>query len=199
MTRRKNKVLARSALPDAAAAAHAAAAVATAHAASSSTTSEILNMLLLWQQQGSSADGRFLSAEWWTSTLTHVDTFYGTLPPAAPTVTMLLLALHGVAAVSHNKFAHPPKGYQTGYEPYARGRYDPDAAATYYQQHPWLVLRRAVEVLRLSYVFLWNWGLDAYVWKSEPVRRQQHAHALVELITRIGPTAIKVGQVCGMK
>jgi hypothetical protein len=160
---RQKKVLALSALPDAA-----------------TTSTEVMN-LLMWQQSGNDAAPFF------------VDAFYGTLPAAAPTFSLLLLALHGVAAVSH-KFAHPPKGYQTGHEPYARGRYDPEAAIAYYRHHPWLVLRRAVEVWRLSYAFLWSWGLDTYVYRTEPQHRRRHALALVELITRIGPTAIKVGQ-----
>jgi hypothetical protein len=178
---RQKKVLALSALPD-------------ATAAATTATSAAAN-LLMWQQSGSNdaAAPLFLSNDWWTSTTGLVDAFYGTLPAAAPTFSLLLLALHGVAAVSH-KFAHPPKGYQTGHEPYARGRYDPEAAIAYYRHHPWLVLRRAVEVWRLSYAFLWSWGLDTYVYKSEPQHRQRHALALVELITRIGPTAIKVGQ-----
>jgi hypothetical protein len=94
-----------------------------------------------------------------------------------PAATVLLALVHGVAAVSH-KLAHP--AYQMGnYEPYhARGQYTilTRPVIPYYQQYPWLVLRRAVgNICAYPLAFCWSWGLDTYVWPR----------ALVELSTRM--------------
>ncbi|MGA1622277.1 MAG: ABC1 kinase family protein [Synechocystis sp.] len=72
-------------------------------------------------------------------------------------------------------------------------RYDATAIAHYYDRRPVTVLWRAIEVL-WSFVFFvacllwdqWTHQVDVY--------KQQRAEDLRELLTRLGPTFIKVGQ-----
>jgi len=72
-------------------------------------------------------------------------------------------------------------------------RYDAPAIANYYGRRPWKVLWRAIEVL-WSFAFfiaclLWDQGTHQI-----EIYKQQRAEDLRELLTRLGPTFIKVGQ-----
>jgi hypothetical protein len=44
----------------------------------------------------------------------------------------------------------PGQDFRVGYKPYPRGKYGPLQAKVYYSKHPLLVLRRALQVFRLS-------------------------------------------------
>ncbi|WP_448571886.1 ABC1 kinase family protein [Trichothermofontia sp.] len=71
--------------------------------------------------------------------------------------------------------------------------YDPDAIARYYARRPWLVIWRTLNIL---------WGFAGFLlglkwdrWAADPSSRKTvRAVQLRQLLTRLGPTFIKVGQ-----
>jgi predicted unusual protein kinase regulating ubiquinone biosynthesis (AarF/ABC1/UbiB family) len=72
-------------------------------------------------------------------------------------------------------------------------RYDAEAIARHYRWRPWQVMWRAITVL-------WYFGWFAlHLWLDDPdkpneVKRAALANELREILTRLGPTFIKVGQ-----
>jgi predicted unusual protein kinase regulating ubiquinone biosynthesis (AarF/ABC1/UbiB family) len=110
---------------------------------------------------------------------------------AAPVVTALSAVLY--------QLSMPPMDYRTNKEPYARGNYDPVAARAYYSKQPKLVAQRCLQLLRLGNKFLINFLLDKYVWKREERMRVVRADELLQLITNLGPTAIKIGQALSVR
>eukprot|EP00977_Amphora_coffeiformis_P002907 scaffold561_cov162-Amphora_coffeaeformis.AAC.8 len=96
------------------------------------------------------------------------------------------------------RFSHPPLNYRQGMEPYPRGKYDPIKAREYYQRHPILVARRLAELFRLSYHWLFHLLVEKYIYKNEE-HREERAQELLALITHLGPTAVKIGQVLSVR
>jgi predicted unusual protein kinase regulating ubiquinone biosynthesis (AarF/ABC1/UbiB family) len=72
-------------------------------------------------------------------------------------------------------------------------RYDPQAIASYYNRRPWLVVWRAITVVWLFAGFLIGLLLDRSVGNIE-ANKYERAEQLREILTRLGPTYIKVGQ-----
>jgi predicted unusual protein kinase regulating ubiquinone biosynthesis (AarF/ABC1/UbiB family) len=72
-------------------------------------------------------------------------------------------------------------------------RYDPQAIANYYRQRPWLVIRRALKIVWLFAGFLLGLQLDETVGNTE-ANKYERANQLREILTKLGPTYIKVGQ-----
>jgi predicted unusual protein kinase regulating ubiquinone biosynthesis (AarF/ABC1/UbiB family) len=72
-------------------------------------------------------------------------------------------------------------------------RYNPQAIASYYNRRPWLVIWRAITIVWLFAGFLIGILLDRSVGNTE-VNKYQRAEQLREILTRLGPTFIKVGQ-----
>jgi predicted unusual protein kinase regulating ubiquinone biosynthesis (AarF/ABC1/UbiB family) len=72
-------------------------------------------------------------------------------------------------------------------------RYDPQAIASYYNRRPWLVIWRAITVVWLFAGFLIGLLLDRSVGNIE-ANKYERAEQLREILTRLGPTYIKVGQ-----
>jgi predicted unusual protein kinase regulating ubiquinone biosynthesis (AarF/ABC1/UbiB family) len=72
-------------------------------------------------------------------------------------------------------------------------RYNPQAIASYYNKRPWLVIWRAIAVVWLFAEFLIGLLLDRAVGNTE-ANKYQRAEQLREILTRLGPTFIKVGQ-----
>lgn len=93
----------------------------------------------------------------------------------------------------------PPEGYINGNEPYLRGQYDPEAARQFYSKRPLLVLRRALQLFRLSNGFLSRILYDKYILRDEERYIKERAQELLELVQKIGPTAIKVGQALSVR
>jgi len=93
----------------------------------------------------------------------------------------------------------PPEDYIIGNEPYLRGQYDPNLARSYYFKRPLLVLRRALQLFRLSNGFLTNILFDKYILRDSEKNIDKRAVELLELIQNIGPTAIKVGQALSVR
>ena len=110
-------------------------------------------------------------------------------PSIGPTVPSRLVFL---------KFP-PPDDFRAGLEPYQRGNYDPIQAKAYYSNHRKVVVQRALQVFRLSNQLLINLLLDNYVFRREEAMRPQRAKEVLELITKLGPTAIKVGQALSVR
>ncbi|HEY9704480.1 MAG TPA: AarF/UbiB family protein, partial [Allocoleopsis sp.] len=72
-------------------------------------------------------------------------------------------------------------------------RYNPDAIARYYNQRPWLVIRRIIEVIWYFLGFGINLLWDK-LFNQEEKNKLQRATQIREILTNLGPTYIKVGQ-----
>ncbi len=72
-------------------------------------------------------------------------------------------------------------------------RYNPQAIADYYNKRPWLVIWRAITVVWLFSGFLIGLLIDRSMGYTQ-ANQEQRANQLREIITRLGPTYIKVGQ-----
>jgi predicted unusual protein kinase regulating ubiquinone biosynthesis (AarF/ABC1/UbiB family) len=72
-------------------------------------------------------------------------------------------------------------------------RYDPEAIARYYRYRPWLAWSRAITI-----VFSFVWFILSLKWdewqNQEEQNKLKRATQLRQLLTRLGPTFIKVGQ-----
>lgn len=75
----------------------------------------------------------------------------------------------------------------------AMRRYDPQAIARYYRRRPWRVLMRSLQVLVMLGSFLFALQRDRW-FGQEDRYREKRAAQLRTLLTRLGPTFIKVGQ-----
>ncbi|BFM40170.1 AarF/ABC1/UbiB kinase family protein [Synechocystis sp. LKSZ1] len=71
--------------------------------------------------------------------------------------------------------------------------YDPAAISRYYRSRPWRLLGRALLILGSFLWFLGGLLWDHWTGQGE-ARKAQQASDLRELLTRLGPTFIKVGQ-----
>ncbi|MGF1493417.1 MAG: ABC1 kinase family protein [Microcoleaceae cyanobacterium] len=78
-------------------------------------------------------------------------------------------------------------------QPTSRRRYDPEAIARHYGRRPWVVMWRAITILWYFTGFVLGLFMDAQLrpnLKTTPNRATQ----LKQILTRLGPTFIKVGQ-----
>jgi hypothetical protein len=122
---------------------------------------------------------------------------------ALPVLVKLGIALVPVTltllAGFYNMALMEPEGFRQGMAPYPRGKYDPIQAKAYYSRHSRLVLQRASQVFRLTNGFFYNLLFDKYILKDEKRNRAQRADELLELVTKLGPTAIKIGQALSVR
>ncbi|NMG08154.1 AarF/ABC1/UbiB kinase family protein [Brasilonema sp. UFV-L1] len=72
-------------------------------------------------------------------------------------------------------------------------RYDPKAIARYYGYRPWLAWMRAIKVIWFFAVFILSLKWDEWQ-NQEEQNKFKRATQLRQLLTRLGPTFIKVGQ-----
>jgi predicted unusual protein kinase regulating ubiquinone biosynthesis (AarF/ABC1/UbiB family) len=72
-------------------------------------------------------------------------------------------------------------------------RYNPEAIAKYYRRRPWQVIGREINIILSFAIFLLHLGWDWLFGQSEK-NKYDRANELRELLTRLGPTFIKVGQ-----
>jgi len=130
--------------------------------------------------------------------VSEVDVMHWLNGPALMDLTVTWAPFFAATGLAWSVLSHPEDGYRTDMEPYPRGKYDPDVASEYYKKHPILVIKRISELLRLSQNFLLALLLDK-VTGTVQKNRPQRAQELLELITELGPTAIKVGQVLSIR
>ncbi|WP_066378467.1 MULTISPECIES: AarF/ABC1/UbiB kinase family protein [unclassified Anabaena] len=79
------------------------------------------------------------------------------------------------------------------YQPGQLRRYNPDAIARYYRYRPWQVWGRLITITWSFAVFVF--GLKWDEWQNQVEQnREKRATQLRELLTKLGPTFIKVGQ-----
>jgi len=72
-------------------------------------------------------------------------------------------------------------------------RYDAEAIAAYYGRRPWTVLRRFFALVVPLLGFAWGVWSDSW-WGQTQQRMPQRARQLRELLSRLGPAFIKIGQ-----
>jgi predicted unusual protein kinase regulating ubiquinone biosynthesis (AarF/ABC1/UbiB family) len=72
-------------------------------------------------------------------------------------------------------------------------RYDPDAIARYYRYRPWLVWARAIVIIWNFASFILSLKWDEWRERVEE-NKYKRAAQLRQILTRLGPTFIKVGQ-----
>jgi predicted unusual protein kinase regulating ubiquinone biosynthesis (AarF/ABC1/UbiB family) len=72
-------------------------------------------------------------------------------------------------------------------------RYDPDAIARYYRYRPWRIWTRALRIILSFAGFVLSLKWDEWQ-NQEEINKFKRATQLRELLTRLGPTFIKVGQ-----
>jgi predicted unusual protein kinase regulating ubiquinone biosynthesis (AarF/ABC1/UbiB family) len=72
-------------------------------------------------------------------------------------------------------------------------RYDPQKIAERYRHRPWKVVIRAIAVVWLFGNFIFHLLFDRWT-KREETNKQKRARELRKILTKLGPTYIKVGQ-----
>lgn len=72
-------------------------------------------------------------------------------------------------------------------------RYNAEAIAYHYNRRPWQVIWRALVIVFSFAIFLWHLQWDHWQGQQE-IQKFKRASELRELLTRLGPTFIKVGQ-----
>ncbi|EFJ15382.1 hypothetical protein SELMODRAFT_118439 [Selaginella moellendorffii] len=77
-------------------------------------------------------------------------------------------------------------------------RYDPDAISSYFQARPFRVIARVLAVASECSLFILSIVLDKTLDKSRENERRRAAEFLL-LITKLGPTAIKIGQALSIR
>jgi len=82
--------------------------------------------------------------------------------------------------------------------PYPDGRYDAETAATYFSQRPWLVAIRAAELASTTLGFAVKLLLDSQTGRWEEMSSTR-ARELTDILTRLGPTFIKIGQALSIR
>ncbi|CAJ1392458.1 unnamed protein product [Effrenium voratum] len=82
--------------------------------------------------------------------------------------------------------------------PFPDGKYDPDTAAAYFQSRPWMVTWRAAELAGTGLSLAARLLLDLQTgqWEANASKRAQE---LVEILTDLGPTFIKIGQALSIR
>lgn len=133
-----------------------------------------------------------------TTLLADWSTLYQSLPDAEQTL-LNLLPLWALGSAIGHQLSHPPSNYRANHHPYPRGHYDPEQARRYYARHPLLVAQRVAELWRLGNRWLLGFLADRFVFRCEAANRRLRAAQLLELITQLGPTAIKVGQALSVR
>jgi len=110
------------------------------------------------------------------------------LPPGVQLVASAGVTFALFGAVFSGIGTGPPPG-----EAYPLGKYDPDAARAYFDSRPAEAAARAAEIGTLSAGFGLSL-LQDYLKKELDTNADRRAQELSVLLTRLGPTFIKVGQ-----
>ena len=128
----------------------------------------------------------------WTSTKEQLGPVLNTLihPDLPPSVTLLIASYvtYSVVNTLLSFGQEPPPN-----SPYPLNKYDPVAARKYFDDKWGLVVKRAIEVSFLSGTFLSSLALD-YVTGKLDANSELRAQELSVLLTKLGPSFIKIGQ-----
>ena len=128
----------------------------------------------------------------WTSTKEQLGPVLDTLihPDLPPSVTLLIASYvtYSVVNTILSFGQEPPPN-----SPYPLNKYDPVAARKYFDDKWGLVIKRAIEVSFLSGTFLSSLALD-YVSGKLDSNSELRAQELSVLLTKLGPSFIKIGQ-----
>ena len=144
---------------------------------------------------------QFFSKEWFIAVQNSINDIVTlvSMQPLYIKIELVVVPLLLVSIATLLSLSQPDDDYRSGMEPYPRGLYDPIAAQAYYSKQPKLVAQRVMQLLRLSNRFIINILVDKYITKREEQNRTQRASELLSLITKLGPTAIKVGQALSVR
>jgi len=94
----------------------------------------------------------------------------------------------------------PADDFREGYEPYPRGEYDPNVAREYYSKRPMVVIQRFLQLVRIGYKWIFRYLYERFIYKNDSKESQQQcAEEVLEIIQKVGPTAIKVGQALSVR
>lgn len=159
------------------------------------TADSLINLASVLQQQGLSDYLMGISA---SSDCNSLQSSLTNLLQSTPTPILVLAAASIPTAILY-LLSFPSKDFLVGQEPYPRGNYDPQMARQFYSRRPLLVLRRSLQLFRLSFGFLLSLLLDKYVFRDEQKNEASRAKELLSLVQKIGPTAIKVGQALSVR
>lgn len=82
--------------------------------------------------------------------------------------------------------------------PYAEAAYDPEAADAFFKARPIAALRRLFQIASLSGGFIAKAILDRKLGREDRMV-EQRSKELLEVVTKLGPTFIKVGQALSIR
>ncbi len=88
---------------------------------------------------------------------------------------------------------HQTDSYIEGQEKNILIKYDPQAIAKYYRYRPWLIFWRGIKIIWFFGIFLLHLQWDKWTKQIEK-NKLRRATELRQLLTKLGPTFIKVGQ-----
>mmetsp|Transcript_2474 Transcript_2474/g.5296 ORF Transcript_2474/g.5296 Transcript_2474/m.5296 type:complete len:920 (+) Transcript_2474:140-2899(+) len=160
------------------------------------TAAEIVDAVVsIVQRYETLADDKLtasLIGDAWTSVKEQLGPLFESLihPDLPPSVTLLIASYvtYSVVSTALSFGQEPPPN-----SPYPMNKYDPVSARRYFDGRWGLVLGRAVQVAFLSGTFLSAVALDFLTGKVE-ANSQARADELSVLLTRLGPSFIKIGQ-----
>eukprot|EP00956_Cyclotella_meneghiniana_P014769 scaffold22285_cov70-Cyclotella_meneghiniana.AAC.1 len=118
-----------------------------------------------------------------------ITSFFDGVPPAVLLLFSSIVTYTILNAILNNNNNNTPPPSS----PYPMNRYDPISARRYFDSRPLEVLSRAVQVTLLSGTFLSGLGLD-YVTGKLGENSERRAEELSVLLTKLGPSFIKIGQ-----
>jgi len=98
----------------------------------------------------------------------------------------------------HHRVASAPSCTAVLDAPYREAEYDPEAADCFFRARPLVALRRAAEIAFLSAGFVGKVLADKQLGREEAMV-DRRSEELLQLVTRLGVTAIKVGQVLSIR
>ena len=82
--------------------------------------------------------------------------------------------------------------------PYGEAQYDPAAADVFFRERPLAALKRMMQITSLSGSFVLSTILDKQLGREEQMVAQRSGE-LLELVTKLGPTFIKIGQALSIR
>ena len=117
---------------------------------------------------------------------------------AAVAVACLAFSPSPVLHLTHRRHHDAVHAMVSEDVPYREGEYSPSAAAAFFGQRPLAVAARAAELVQLSGGFVLSLLADKAL-KREEENVGERSQQLLELVTKLGPAFIKVGQALSIR